>query len=52
MGWIDGNPGQVLNRLAASAASRGLTIVGTWIILRICGAELGVRVKEQDEIAG
>jgi Amt family ammonium transporter len=52
MGWIDGNPAQVLNQLAACAVSWGLAIVGTWIVLKICDAALGVRVKEQDEIEG
>jgi ammonium transporter, Amt family len=52
MGWIDGNPSQVLNQLTACAVSWGLAIVGTWIILKICDAVLGVRVKEQDEIEG
>ncbi len=52
MGWIDGNPSQVLNQLAACAVSWGLAIVGTWIVLKICDAALGVRVKEQDEIEG
>jgi len=52
LGWVDGNSSQVLNQLAACAVSWGLAIVGTWIILKICDAVIGVRVKEQDEIDG
>jgi Amt family ammonium transporter len=52
MGWIDGNPGQVLNQAAAVGMSWVLAIVGTLIILKICDAIVGLRVKEQDEVEG
>ena len=52
MGWIDGNFGQVLNQAAAVAVSWVLAIVGTWIILKVCDATLGVRAAEQDEVEG
>ena len=52
MGWVDGNAGQVLNQAIATAVSWLLGIVGTWIILKICDAVIGVRVPLQDEVDG
>ncbi len=52
MGLVDGNAGQVWNQLIAVAASWVLGIVGTWVILKICDAAVGVRVTAQDEIDG
>ena len=52
MGWIDGNPGQVLNQLAAVAVSWVLAIVGTLIILKVCDLAVGLRATEQDEVLG
>jgi Amt family ammonium transporter len=52
MGLVDGNAGQLLNQGAAVLMSWVLAIVGTWVILKICDAVTGVRVREQDEIDG
>ena len=52
MGWIDGNPGQVLNQAAAVGVSWVLAIVGTLLILWICDAIVGLRVREADEVEG
>ena len=52
MGMVDGNSSQVLNQLAACAVTWVLAAVGTFIILKICDALIGVRVSEQDEIEG
>jgi Amt family ammonium transporter len=52
MGMIDGNGGQVVNQIIASAIAWGLGIVGTLIILKICDMIFGVRVDAQEEIAG
>jgi Amt family ammonium transporter len=52
MGWIDGNPSQVLNQIAAVAVSWVLAIVGTLIILKVCDVAVGVRATEQDEVLG
>jgi Amt family ammonium transporter len=50
---IDGNGGQIVNQLIATAASWGLAIVGTLVILKICDIVCGgVRVNEQAEIDG
>jgi len=52
LGLVDGNPGQVLNQLIAVLISWGLAIVGTYIILKICDAILGVRVAADQELEG
>jgi Amt family ammonium transporter len=52
MGWVDGNPGQMLNQLIGCAIAAGLAIVGTLIVLKICDLAIGVRVDQQDEIDG
>jgi ammonium transporter, Amt family len=52
MGLVDGNPGQVLNQVLAVLMSWVLGIVGTWVILKICDAVIGVRATTQEEIDG
>jgi len=52
LGWIDGNPGQVLNQLIGVAIAWGLAIVGTLIILKVCDAITGLRVDKEAEIEG
>jgi Amt family ammonium transporter len=52
MGWVDGNASQMLNQLAGCAIAWVLAAVGTWILLKICDALVGVRVDEQQEIEG
>jgi Amt family ammonium transporter len=52
MGLIDGNPRQVINNLIGAAIAWGLAIVGTWIILKVCDAVIGLRASDQDEIEG
>jgi len=52
MGWVDGNPGQVLNQAIACLVSWGLAIVGTVVLLKITDIVVGVRVKLEDEVAG
>jgi len=52
LGWVDGNPGQVLNQAIGTAVAWGLAIVGTLIVLKICDAMIGVRVDEEHEITG
>jgi ammonium transporter, Amt family len=52
LGWADGNASQVLNQAAAVLISWTLAIVGTWVILKVCDAVTGVRVKEQEEADG
>jgi Amt family ammonium transporter len=52
LGWADGNPGQLLNQAAGCAIAAGLAIVGTFLILKICDAVVGVRASEDQEIEG
>jgi Amt family ammonium transporter len=52
LGWMDGNAGQVINQLIGVAIAWLLAIVGTWIILKICDALLGLRVDKDSEIQG
>jgi Amt family ammonium transporter len=52
MGWVDGNPSQVINQIEACAVSWGLAIVGTLIILKICDLVTGVRATEAQELEG
>jgi ammonium transporter, Amt family len=52
LGLVDGHPSQVLNQALGCAISWGLAIVGTLIILKICDAVLGVRVRKEHEIEG
>ena len=52
LGWADGNAGQVLNQAIGCAIAAGLAIVGTFLILKLCDAVMGVRVSEDQEIEG
>ena len=49
---LEGNAGQVLNQLIASAIAIGMGVVGTFIILKIVDLAIGVRVTTEDEILG
>jgi Amt family ammonium transporter len=52
LGWVDGNPHQVLNQAIGVAISWVLAIVGTLIILKIVDATLGVRATTAQQIDG
>lgn len=52
LGLIDGNPGQILNQAIGVVIAWTLAIAGTLVILKICDAVLGVRVKPEHEIQG
>jgi Amt family ammonium transporter len=52
MGLIDGDASQVLRQVAAVAIAWVLAIFGTFLILKICDALLGVRISEKQEIEG
>jgi Amt family ammonium transporter len=52
LGWVDGNAAQVLNQAMGCAIAAGLAIVGTYLILKICDAVIGVRASEDQEIEG
>lgn len=52
LGWVDGNPHQVLNQLIAVIISWVLASVGTLIILKIVDATVGLRVSPEQEREG
>jgi ammonium transporter, Amt family len=52
LGWVDGNPGQVINQLIGTVIAWALAIVGTLIILKVCDAITGLRVDKEAEIEG
>jgi len=52
LGGVDGNMGQVGNQLIGVAIAWVLGIVGTWVILKITDAVLGLRPTESEEMEG
>ncbi len=52
LGWVDGRPEQVMYQAIGVAISWLLAMVGTWIILKICDAAIGVRASREQEIDG
>jgi Amt family ammonium transporter len=52
LGWIDGNPGQVLNQLIGAGIGIGLAVVGTLVALKITELVTPLRMKEREEDSG
>ena len=52
LGWIDGNPAQVLNQLAGAAVGIGLGVVGTLAALKITELVTPLRMMEGEEATG
>jgi len=52
LGWIDGNPHQVLNQIVAVVISWVLAIVGSLVILKIVDLTIGVRASVDEEREG
>ncbi|MEP6961367.1 MAG: ammonium transporter [Acidobacteriota bacterium] len=52
MGLVDGNGGQVVNQIIASAIAWGLGIVGTLLILKIVDMVVGLRTDSAAETEG
>src|SRR5579863_10013944 len=52
LGWVDGNPGQILNQAIAVAIAISLAVVGSLIILKITDLLVGVRVSPVIEQEG
>jgi Amt family ammonium transporter len=52
LGLVDGNPGQILNQAVGVLIAITLAVVGTFIILKVCDAVVGVRVEREDEEQG
>jgi Amt family ammonium transporter len=51
-GLFFGNAGQLGTQIVAVAATFALAIVGTWVILKVVDALVGLRVSEEDEVVG
>jgi Amt family ammonium transporter len=52
LGWIDGNPAQVLNQLIGAGIGIGLAVVGTLAALKITGLVTPIRMSEGAEANG
>jgi len=52
LGLVDGHAGQIVNQAIGAAIAWGLAIVGTFIILKIVDATIGLRVSKEEEIEG
>ena len=52
LGLVDGNPGQIVNQAIGVAIAIALAVIGTFIILKICDAVIGVRVVLEAEREG
>lgn len=51
-GLIEGNAQQFVNQVVAAGVSLALAIVGTFIILKVVDALVGLRASQEDEIQG
>ena len=51
-GLVDGNGGQIINQVLGSLVAWLLAAAGTFIILKVCDALIGVRVEPEHEIQG
>ncbi|HSW49045.1 MAG TPA: hypothetical protein VLH09_02670, partial [Bryobacteraceae bacterium] len=52
LGMVDGNWGQIMNQGAGVAVAWVLALVGTFVILKICDAVIGLRVEQEHEVQG
>jgi ammonium transporter, Amt family len=52
LGWVDGNPGQILNQAIGVLIAITLAVVGTFVILKVCDVVIGVRVDHDAEEQG
>jgi len=52
LGLVDGNPGQILNQAFGVLIAFALAGVGTFVILKVCDAVIGVRVDHDAEEDG
>ena len=51
-GLIDGNPGQVVTQVLAVGATIAYAVVATFVIVKVTGLVLGIRVKSDQEELG
>lgn len=52
VGWLDGNAHQLWNQLVGVSIAWMLAVVGTFLILKVVDAAIGLRVSEEHEIQG
>jgi Amt family ammonium transporter len=52
LGWVDGNPGQVLNQLIGAGIGIGLAVAGTLAALKITELATPLRMSEGEEANG
>lgn len=52
LGFVDGNGGQIVNQIIGVAIAWVLAIVGTFLILKIVDAVVGLRVTRDQEVEG
>jgi Amt family ammonium transporter len=52
LGLVDGNPAQIGNQAIGALVAIVLAAVGTFLILKICDALIGVRVSKDAELEG
>ncbi len=52
MGLVDGDAGQVLNQIIATAIAWVIAIVGTLVILKIVDVIAGLRTSDAEETEG
>src|ERR1700690_140980 len=52
LGWIDGNPMQVVNQLIGAGIGIGLGVVGTLVALKVTSLFTPLRISEREEDAG
>ncbi len=51
-GLIEGNSQQLVNQVVAAGTALALAVVGTFIILKVVDALVGLRASQEDEIQG
>ena len=52
LGWIDGNPAQILNQLIGAGIGIGLAVVGTLVALKLTELVTPLRMREREEDTG
>ncbi len=52
LGWVDGNPGQIVNQWIGAAIAIAFAVIGSLIALKVTEMVCGLRVDERDDDAG
>jgi len=52
VGLLEGNPMQLANQLVGIGAAMALSVVGTFVLLKILDATMGLRVTQDQELQG